>query len=412
VLSWDSRRARRSGRARRRPDLAAVEVLERRELLAFTPLGHSLPDLTISGFASPVTSWGHNETVTVDVHNIGAATLPEPLNQAQGAPNNADAPASKVGIYMTNRPRFVFPSAGTKLIGGIDVPAIPENSELHVTSTFTMPLQPAGFPGDGGKIYIWFVANLLKTFPEMDYTNNISHTPAAVTIEAPFPELVAVNLDVPPVMQPGDTIAPVIRVANLGPVDTAPQGPVTVDLVASVTPSFGPGSSIVASYTVPNIPGVTQTATKAPVLGDTNVDVPANIVTINGAPVTLPTSPAKYFIGVVVDPNNQIKQIQGVGAFRSRHNPFSLSHPVGPPIPGLPPAGVVQGVVVPNPVFPFPITGMPVGAGFNSTTTASSTTFPIPVFLQPALATGQGAPVPHNRLPRPFLATIRGIGTH
>src|SRR5438128_12683229 len=58
VFPWESRRTRRSGRDRRRPDLAALECLEGRELLAHTALGFSLPDLAISGFAAPVASWG------------------------------------------------------------------------------------------------------------------------------------------------------------------------------------------------------------------------------------------------------------------------------------------------------------------------------------------------------------------
>ena len=106
-----------------------------------------------------------------------------------------------------------------------------------------MPTQPAGFPGDGGKIYLVLVANSSGTVPKSDATNNATK-PIPVLIEAPLPELAVVGLDVPPVMQPGDTIQPNIRIANLGPADTNLQGPVQIALVASVTPNFTAGSSM------------------------------------------------------------------------------------------------------------------------------------------------------------------------
>jgi hypothetical protein len=59
-------------------------------------------------------------------------------------------------------------------------------------------------------------------------------------------------------------------------------------------------------------------------------------VNINGSAVTLPTMPTKYFLGVVVDPNGSIKQLS------LPRNAFQVIHVVGPPIPHLPPAGVVS----------------------------------------------------------------------
>ena len=46
-------------RSRRTPaGSPTLEQLETRELLAYTPLGFSLPDLTVSGYASTVAAWG------------------------------------------------------------------------------------------------------------------------------------------------------------------------------------------------------------------------------------------------------------------------------------------------------------------------------------------------------------------
>ncbi len=65
----------------------------------------------------------------------------------------------------------------------------------------------------------------------------------------------SVGLSVPSRMQAGDTINPTIAIENLG---TADSGPVTVDLVESLTKSFTVGSSIIASYTVSNVPAASK----------------------------------------------------------------------------------------------------------------------------------------------------------
>ncbi len=369
MLPWMNRQTRRNGRARRRPDLAAVELLETRALLANTPLGHALPDLTISGYAGPVASWGGPISVTVKVDNIGTSTQREPLNLAPGSTSNSDAPQSLVAVYASNVRHLTRHAV---LLGSFTAPPVTQNNIVQLNETLTLPQRPAGFAGDGGHMYLIFRANADNSISEYDATNNFSR-PVRVLIQAPLPELNAVALDVPPTMQPGDVIAPTIRVANLGTADTNLQGPVTVALVASVTPDFGPGSSILAEYTVPNIPAAASVPSQVQVIGDQNLNPPNNIVTIAGAPIELPTSPATYYIGVVVDPTNQIKQLQGVGSFRASHNPFSLAARVGPPIVGLPPAGVAPaGSVVTTQEFPFPASGASVGAP-NSTTTTTGT---------------------------------------
>ena len=58
VLSWETLRARDDRRARRRTELAPLEQLEGRQLMAYTSLGYSLPDLHVTGQAGPVASLG------------------------------------------------------------------------------------------------------------------------------------------------------------------------------------------------------------------------------------------------------------------------------------------------------------------------------------------------------------------
>jgi hypothetical protein len=361
-----------------------VEGLESRQLLAFSSLGLSLPDLTVSGFASPVASWGQPVAVSVTVQNIGSNTSFEPLptvpnpESTFSSASSADAPASTVAVYAvpsqrngtTTKPPTSL--SGAVLVGTVSIPAITQNNSVTVPATITLPSQPAGFPGDGGNIFFVFKANAGGQVLESDTTNNVS-TPFLVQIEAPLPELAAVGLDVPPTMQPGDTIQPNIQIANFGTVDSDTQGPFQVALVASTTPFVTSGSTILAVYTVNNVPGQQNVPTRSAVFSVNNsLTPPDNVVTITGDPITLPTSPATYFIGVVVDPTNQIKQINKVPQFARPANPFSLVHSVGPPIAGLPPAGVVvSGGAANTPIFPNAIDGVSVGA-------SASGTFPAP----------------------------------
>ncbi len=130
------------------------------------------------------------------------------------------------------------------------------------------------------------------------------------------------------------------------------SGSVQVALVASVTPTFTLGSSIVALYTVDNIPAVSETPTKGnyKTFAKNIVNSAPNVVTISGSPVTLPTSPTTYYLGVVVDPYGKLTQLS------LPSNVFSLSHKVGPGNSGsgLPPAGVVSttGNTSPFPIAP------------------------------------------------------------
>jgi hypothetical protein len=329
-----------------------LECLEGRELLAFTPLGFSLPDLTVSGSAAPAAAWNGTLAVTVTVQNLGASTINEPLALAPGSTSTADSEPTIVQVYLSRKKN----SPGKAVaIGTIDVPSVPQNSDVTLSETLAMPAQLPGFPGSG-TVYVSFAVDPFHTIPESDYTNNGSG-PKPLVIAPKLPALVGVGLDVPPVMQPGDTINPNIRIDNLGPADTAVQGPVTVDLIASTTPTFNSGSTIIASYTVADIPGIQNTPEQTPTIAPSKSLIPAaNSVIIAGTPVTLPVLPKNYFIGVVIDPNLTIKQLHKIGNVKVVGGAFMFSHKVGPPIKNLPPAGVVTpGGTANTPTFPNPL---------------------------------------------------------
>ena len=367
----ESRRTRRSGRNGRRPVVAArIESLESRELLAYSPIGIPLPDLSVTGYPASVATWGSALAINATVSNNSASSIIQPLSLEPGAASSADAPASQLGVYVTTSPRNIKNAIE---VGRLDVPAIPQNSIYSIVNGIvTLPSRPAGFPGDGGKIYVYLKADDAKQMLESDVTNNLS-APMQSRIEAPFPELAVVGFDVPPVISPGDTIQPNIRIANLGTADTSLQGPVQVALVASTTPTFTTGSSIVAIYTVSNIPAQSAVASNGPVLGDANQTPGNNLVTIPAATdpkniVTLPTSPGQYFLGVVIDPYHHLKQINTIPQGHRSLTSLSLPHMVGPSTTGLPPAGVnYPGGATNVPVFPYSQSGFAVGASPDGT---------------------------------------------
>lgn len=308
MLPVDDRRGGRAGRARRREGLVPPERLEGRELLAYTPLGGSLPDLTVSGFAGPVGAYGGPLTITVDVRNLGASSLAEPLNLTQSSASLADAPPSSVGVFLA-------PQAGARavLIGAIDVPTVRQNSIVRVSDTVTIPDAAAlgrRFPEGGGTLFLTLRADDGRVVQEVDERNNRTADEAIpVRVAQALPDLEAVGLDLPPNLNPGDAIRANIEVANFGAVPSNQQGPVTVFLVASQDPFFGPGDAILDTFLIDNIPGLSEAPTRRLTLGDANLDNPPNIVARAGTVVNLPTSPESYFLGLIVDPNDTIREI-------------------------------------------------------------------------------------------------------
>jgi hypothetical protein len=90
------------------------------------------------------------------------------------------------------------------------------------------------------------------------------------------------------------------------------------------------------------------------------------IVTLPGAP------PNTYFLGIIVDPANTIREIREIGQPPSTE--LSPAVVVGPPITNLPPAGLVSAPASPANVFPIPPFGLiPIFSSSASTVTQSST---------------------------------------
>lgn len=377
MLPWETLRARDNRRARRLTNPIALENLEGRQLLSYSSLGYSLPDLRISATAGKVAAWGGTLSVTALVQNIGASTIVEPLSQTPynqvvlgpdgnpvppfAIPSTASAPDSIINVILSPRPRSL---AGAISIGTMSAPTLDQNNIEQITSSVQLPQHPAGLPSSG-VMYL----RLQVVSP-----TNVPFTPGSQTLSAPIPvrfiqnalpQLRATALDVPATLQPGDTIVPTFQITNLGPASTNAQGPVQVALVASVSPDFNLGSSIVALYTLPNgVPGASDAPTKVShrrhgrLFGRgsavENVDPGNNVVTFTGTAVTLPTSPEVYYLGLVIDPDNTLSQLS-VPA-----NRLEQIHRVGPATAGLPPAGVLSSSPL-SQEFPNPPDGEDIG---------------------------------------------------
>lgn len=363
MLPFEAHRPRGDRRPRRRPTPVALERLEERRVLNYSPLGYSPPDLTVVGEAPPVAAYGGPITVSVDVVNLGHSSLVEPLALEQGAPSRADATPSVVGVYLSADPNRL--TRTSVRIGEIAVPMVRQNSVVELTQTFFMPAdRPRGFPGNGGNVYVFFRADDLRQTIDLDRTNNLQRAAEPLQIAAPLPDLEAIAIDVPPVMQPGDVIQPSFKIANYGTTLVAPQGPILVQLVASTDQSYGPTDVVLGNYFLEDILPLSTVPTRGPVvLGDVNLDNPNNVVTFVAPPVQLPPGPAVYNIGLVVDPFDQIREIREIAG--PRGSGLQLARRVGPPIPSLPPAGV-QGE--PAPVlnsFPIPAFGPIISPAFQ-----------------------------------------------
>ncbi len=353
MLPRDSRYSRHGQRAIRRTNLTALEQLEARELLAFSNLGFSLPDLIISGEAGPRAAWGGTLSISGYVQNIGASTITEPTQQAPGASSTSDAPVTSVAVYLSPRRHSL---RGSMLLATLSIPPIGQNSVYDLnTAPINLPPHPKGFAGPGGVFYVRLMANSSGTAFETNPTNNISSAIPVKVVGQALPELRAIALGVPPVMQPGDTISPTIEIENFGTAGTLSQGSVDVALVYSLTPTFTAGSTIFLPVTTisTDIPALSDTPTKGnpATFGEQNLIPPKNVVTFTMAPVTLPVVPG--YLGVVIDPYGTLNQLS------LPKNALEQIHRVGSSIPNLPPAGVVSS---PNTgVFPTPANGQLIG---------------------------------------------------
>lgn len=392
---------RRSGRPRKNSKVGLVERLEDRQLMAYSPLGYSLPDLTVSGTVAPTAAYGHDLAIRLDVRNLGASSLYEPLALEPGAPSTADAPPSHVGVFISRTPHFGYRT--TIKIADVEVPAVPQNSVVTVNTSVQLPAYQPGFPVNGKTIYVFFKADNLNEVLEADKIHNLNRKAQPVLLQLPLPELSGVTWDVPAIVQPGDALRPTIKVANFGTVNTDTQGPFNVYLVASDDNKFGPGDTILQVFTIDSLPGL-NSVPLAPhsIDGDLNTiyDQP-NVVTLTSDQVVTPHVPGPYYIGVFVDPEHAILQLHDTEG--KRPNTLFPSKKTDKPIPGLPPAGILQAPAPDTNLFPIPAFG-PLMNGASSTVTTLMVADP-GTYVPPNLSRNDSETVVAPNFPIPAAST-------
>ena len=361
----EQRPDRRRGN-RRRIDFGAArpaaEGLESRQLMAYSPLGYSLPQLNVTGFAAPSAAYGGTLAVDVRVENLGASSLIEPTQLAPGSPSFADSTPTTVQIYGSTSPSG---KGGYVLLGSVDIPAVRQNSDYETVAPVILPSRPAGFP-KAGNLYLTLAVNNDGSILQSSTAGNIYRIPKPVRIVTDaLPNVQVVAVDIPNTLQPGDVIAPTIRIENFGVGDTGAQGSFTVALVASLDRKFGVGDAVVGSFTVTDLPGISAVPTQTTVSAIQNLFQTPNEYTVTLPALKLPTTPGRYYLGVKIDPTHQINQTYGP------NNALSNLVQVGPASTTLSPASVQLEAVAP--VFP----NLPVN--FVNTTGTTGTPIITPV---------------------------------
>jgi hypothetical protein len=369
VFSFKARRMLREvvarDRRRFRPSLknglGSIERLESRELMAYSPLGVSLPNLTVSGYAGPLAFWGGPIAVNLNVSNAGGNTQLQPLSLAPGAATTADAGPFYVSVFVVARPGTRH--SATLFLGNASFPqGLQQNASVQQTANFNLPTIHPGFSSAyGSKVYLELVVNPNNQVNVGNpFQNTYLNLQNPIRITPPAAAVSVVGSDLPSVLQPGDTIAPNFELANFGAISTTVGGTLDVQLVASRSRFFNRGTTVIANYPVEVVQPQSNAPTQDFVPANVNLQQQSNFETIRGGPVTLPTSPRRYYIGFVVNPQTVVPALASL----RRPQPLLISQvrTVGPPIPGLPPAGVIGQQITPFPnPFPYPNAPIPNG---------------------------------------------------
>ncbi len=326
LFSRKTRPTRSAGRANgsaRRPGLAPqIDALEGRQLLTLTapgfvstPLGVTAPDLAVTrAFTSPATTDLGQLAVAAEVANLATSETREPLNLGIQVPTSADAPASTLGVFANVR----LPG-GRSLpplrVGSLPIPEITQNQFVRVEGIVGLGRLPLQFLRSG-VLDFTVVADVDDVVAELNEANNtmavINERP---TVLGPaLADLMTINFSTPEALVPGQSFFGSVTIANNGTVDAVL--PFEVVVVASEDEVFDPGiDQIVQTFDVQvPLPSLSRFATpRLNLLGLTGGITP-NARTFSSV-FTLPDMPGDYFLGVVVDPMDQIAEIDDDAGF-------------------------------------------------------------------------------------------------
>ena len=332
----------------------------------FSPLGFSLPDLTITGQAGPRAAWGGTLVVSAILQNIGASTITEPLSQLPttqartpgspyGSTSTADVTGHDGGVLMSEE-REVGEGRGQDWNdrGSADFAEQRGTARRLVHACRRVPRD---FREAAARSIVWFVADSSNNVLEVTKANNISKPVAVRVTSQPLPELRAVALALAVETVAGRHGRPDDPDRELGHGQSRTckgRSRSTWWRRSRRASRWGARSSRrTRSTRIPGSFSSTDLGQLQDVWQRLIINEPQNVVTISGAAVTLPVSPAKYFVGVVIDPNGTINQLS------LPTNNFEQIRVVGPKTKFLPPAGVVSSANTGQ--FPNPPSGQLIG---------------------------------------------------
>ncbi len=223
------------------------------------------------------------------------------------------------------------------MLGSFVTPPLTQNNlEQLEHDAVHAPVSSAGFAGAGGKFYVGSSANSTNAVPRGQLRQQPERSRSPVMLTAsPCPNCEP-SAWPSPRMAAGRHDLPGIPIENLGTADPAGQSPST----------WWPRSPRASLWELdrrelhrhqhsPRSPSRRPRA-NFKTFAQQILTQPPNVVTINGAAVTLPTSPSKYLPG-----RGGRSQWQDQPAQPAQER-LQLIHVVGPPNNVLPPAGVVS----------------------------------------------------------------------
>ena len=194
--------------------------------MTYSPLGYSLPNLAVTGYAAQEAAWGGLVR--------GQRDGPEPGGQLadRADPPGSDRRPTPATGDTSDHPerRRLAADHGRRLRldqaqrddrpgqdrQHLDPQRAPEQPVHHVEPRSPCRASRLGFPSNGGKVFITFIIEGTQTVAVKGQYPDFYRVPLPVKIVNPLPNLQVIAEDLPSSLQPGDVITPTIRIANLG----------------------------------------------------------------------------------------------------------------------------------------------------------------------------------------------------
>jgi subtilase family serine protease len=235
-----------------------AELDESNNLAVSTPLSLTAyrPDLALTALTLPATAQaGRPLAITHTVRNVGSAP----------------AGAFAIRFYLSSDDTF---DASDVLLGSRSLAALGPGVSSTAVSTFTVPANtsvPATYR-------VIARVDALSQQTELDETNNLAVSTAALPVTAYLPDLVLTTVSAPASVQAGHSLAIAHTVRNAGP---APAGAFAIRFYLSSDGALDGGDLLLGSRTVPSLgAGISSAAVSAFIVPSTVPAGPYRVVAV------------------------------------------------------------------------------------------------------------------------------------